>query len=72
MSTVATRGDTVTAAVIAVTASTAILAATFFHLVSGKIFSAAIELDVDVRALMILANEQAIQCVCRIDINIST
>ena len=57
LSTVATRGDTVTAAVIAVTASIAILAATFFHLVSGKIFSVAIELDVDIRALMILAKE---------------
>lgn len=60
LSTVATRGDTVTAAVIAVAVSIAILAATFSHLVSGKVASVATELDIDVRALMILAREQEV------------
>lgn len=52
LSTVATRGDTVTAAVIAVAASIAIRAATFFHLVFDKVPSVATELDMDVRALI--------------------
>jgi hypothetical protein len=60
LSTVATIGDTVTAAVIAVAASIATLVATFSHLVSGKVASVAIGLDRDVRALMILASERDI------------
>jgi len=72
LSTVATIGDTVTAAVIAVAASIAILVATFCHLVSGKAVSVAIELAIDVRALMILASEREVQCVYRVYINIST
>jgi hypothetical protein len=55
LSTVATNGDTVTAAVIAVAASIATLVATFFHLFSGRVVSVAIELDIDIRALIILA-----------------
>ena len=58
MSTVATNGDTVTAAVIAVAASIATLVATFFHLFSGRVISVAIELDIDTRALIILAREK--------------
>jgi hypothetical protein len=54
LSTVATIGDTVTAAVIAVAASIAILVAIFCHFASDKAVSAAIELDIDVRALMIV------------------
>lgn len=60
LSTVATIGDTVIAAVIAVAASIATLVATFSHLVSGKVASVAIALERDVRALMILASEQEI------------
>ena len=60
LSTVATIGDTVTAAVIAVAASIATLVTTFCHLMSGKVASVAIELDRDVRALMILVGEQKI------------
>ena len=60
LSTVATIGDTVTAAVIAVAASIATLVTSFFHLVSGKVASVAIELDIDVRALMVLASGQEI------------
>lgn len=59
LSTVATIGDTVTAAVIAVAASIATLVATFSHLVSAKVVSVAIALERDVRAL-ILASEQEI------------
>lgn len=60
LSTAATIGDTVAAAVIAVAASIATLFTTFCHLVSGKVISVAIGLDRDVRALMILADEQKI------------
>jgi hypothetical protein len=60
LSTVATIGDTVTAAVIAVAASIPTLVTSFFHLAFGKVLSVVIELDIDVRALMILAREQAI------------
>ena len=60
LSTVATIGDTVTAAVIAVAVSIATLVATFSHLVSAKAVSVAIALERDVRALMILASEQEI------------
>jgi hypothetical protein len=60
LSTVATIGDTVTAAVIAVAASIATLVTMFFHLAFGKGVSVVIELDIDVSALMILAREQAI------------
>ena len=56
LSTVATIGDTVTAAVIAVAASTTTLVAASLYLVPGKVASVAIELDMDVRALMILTN----------------
>lgn len=60
LSTVATKGDTVTAAVTAVAASIAILVATLLHPESGNIVSEAIELDIDVRALMILARDEGI------------
>jgi hypothetical protein len=60
LSTAATVGDTVTAAVIAVAASIPTLVTTFFHLAFGKLLSVVIELDIDERALMILAREQAI------------
>jgi len=55
LSTDATIGDTVTAAVIAVTASIASLVTTFFHLVSDEPVSARIRLDNDVRTLILLA-----------------
>jgi len=58
LSTVATSGDTVTAAVIAVAASMTILVATLLHLESGKVVvSGTVEHDVDIRALMILVRE---------------
>ena len=56
LSTDATIGDTVTAAVIAVTASMATLVATLFHLVFDNAVSVSTELDIDVRTLMVLAS----------------
>jgi hypothetical protein len=53
LSTDATIGDTVTAAVTAVTASIASLVTTFFHLVSDKPVSAWYGLDIDVRTLIL-------------------
>jgi len=56
LSTDATIGDTVTAAVIAVTASMVNLIATLFHLVFDNAASVSMLLDIDVRTLIVLGS----------------
>lgn len=54
LSTVATIGDTVTAAVVAVAASIAILVATLFHLEFDRVASLSIEFDGNLWTLIAL------------------